>query len=622
MVTQTITLSMIPGVTTPRIYASQFDTGLRVFEFNLVDDGGNFSIPTGATVLMNAQKQDGTIISQTCTWVGSKVTADCTTQLSSLAGCVMCEIRVVTTGSTVAGSANFVLYVEPSPIDSGIVSESDINDITELVDEATEAALTAKSFVEDWLEENITQETGYVLDTSLTVSNAAADAKVAGDWIRASFFTDEASGSVASFPDGADGVPVKDLTVSVQAQQSGTGDPSPDNVRPITGWSGAKVVRCGKNILENNVTESKDPNVTIVKNADGSLTINGTLTSTTIVVYNFATNPATAEQNNQIKYIPNGTYHVSTGRNNTDIKIQVVGSNTSGTSGITSIINTNDGEFTIDDTYKYNWVRLYIYAGTYTNVTIYPMIRPSSIADATYEPYNGTTYTVSFGSAGTVYGGTLDITTGVLTATHYMDVLDSTKTYGSSSGTAADSIIMTYNASANAAPSHNESSTIGCISSYLPETSAYTSWRVATPSIAFNSGGTNIWLRLPNVSTKAAGKAYLAANPLTVVYPLATPQTFALTPTQVTSLLGNNNIFADCGGSDVTYRADPRLYLEKLTNPDSDMTADANIASGSYFMVGNRLYLATSAISLGASIVPGTNCTATDLASALNAINA
>lgn len=35
--------------------------------------------------------------------------------------------------------------------------------------------------ITDWLEENITQETGYVIDSSLTVAGAAADAKAVGD---------------------------------------------------------------------------------------------------------------------------------------------------------------------------------------------------------------------------------------------------------------------------------------------------------------------------------------------------------------------------------------------------------------------------------------------------------
>ena len=47
-----------------------------------------------------------------------------------------------------------------------------------------------------------------------------------------------------------------------------------------------------------------------------------------------------------------------------------------------------------------------------------------------------------------------------------------------------------------------------------------------------------------------------------------------------------------------------------------------NIANGKYFMVGNRLFLSTSAIAQGASIVVGTNCVESNLAEALNALNA
>ena len=50
----------------------------------------------------------------------------------------------------------------------------------------------------------------------------------------------EASGSIASFNDGA-AMPLKSLKVGIEAVQSGTGDPSPTNVRPISGWSAVNV---------------------------------------------------------------------------------------------------------------------------------------------------------------------------------------------------------------------------------------------------------------------------------------------------------------------------------------------------------------------------------------------
>lgn len=51
----------------------------------------------------------------------------------------------------------------------------------------------------------------------------------------------EASGAVASFVDGSDN-PLNDLKIEINAVQSGSGDPSPSNPRPISGWTGANVV--------------------------------------------------------------------------------------------------------------------------------------------------------------------------------------------------------------------------------------------------------------------------------------------------------------------------------------------------------------------------------------------
>lgn len=57
----------------------------------------------------------------------------------------------------------------------------------------------------------------------------------------AAFPTDTASGSIASFSDGADGIPVKSLVAQITPVQEGSGDPSPTNVRPITGRTSATI---------------------------------------------------------------------------------------------------------------------------------------------------------------------------------------------------------------------------------------------------------------------------------------------------------------------------------------------------------------------------------------------
>lgn len=56
--------------------------------------------------------------------------------------------------------------------------------------------------------------------------------------------------AIASFADGADNMPLKSLVVDIPATQSGTGDPSPENVRPFVGRTDVSVTRTGKNLFD------------------------------------------------------------------------------------------------------------------------------------------------------------------------------------------------------------------------------------------------------------------------------------------------------------------------------------------------------------------------------------
>lgn len=88
---------------------------------------------------------------------------------------------------------------------------------------------------------------------------------------------DTASGDPASFPDGADGAPVVDLTVDVDLAQSGSGTPSPANVRPITPWTGLTLSHSG--------ADTSDPEELAVSWADAAGHIwAGTLDVTTGVL--------------------------------------------------------------------------------------------------------------------------------------------------------------------------------------------------------------------------------------------------------------------------------------------------------------------------------------------------
>jgi len=362
--------------------------------------------------------------------------------------------------------------------------------------------------------------------------------------IYSAYPTDTASGSIASFFDGADNIPLKSLVVDINPVQSGSGDPSPDNVRPITGWTGAKVTRAGKNLLPNTAVTSTVQGVTYTVNSDGSISSNGTSTGWQGLKISEFTLGA-------------GQYKLLSGV----IPAQRYYSYFSLLNGSVEVANTsNDGikSFTISEDTTLTCRLFSRPNAVLNNVMNHPMILLESDTDTTYTPFVGyDTYSITFPTeAGTVYGGSLDVLTGVLTVYPYY-------------------------------ASYNGETLTGRWISDRDVYAVGTTPTIGAQVVNIGAEGTEI----------------------------------QLSPHEVKSLLGQNNIFADTGDSAVEYRADTKLYIERLTEPDADMIADANITSGSYFMVGNTLYKATANIASGSAVIEGTNATRKSLSEALNEIN-
>ena len=92
-----------------------------------------------------------------------------------------------------------------------------------------------------------------IIDTTLSNAGQAADAKTTGDSFSALHnlisrmeIYCTASGNPATFSD-ADAANMKNLRVTLTPTQSGSGDPSPTNIRPISGVSSVSVTRTGQN---------------------------------------------------------------------------------------------------------------------------------------------------------------------------------------------------------------------------------------------------------------------------------------------------------------------------------------------------------------------------------------
>ena len=83
------------------------------------------------------------------------------------------------------------------------------------------------------------------------------------------------------------------VKVSWEPVQEGSGDPSPDNIRPITGRDAVSVTRCGKNIVESLYQPGftkKTNGLTFTVNDDYSVTVSGTATALTFYNFKFLRN--------------------------------------------------------------------------------------------------------------------------------------------------------------------------------------------------------------------------------------------------------------------------------------------------------------------------------------------
>jgi len=287
--------------------------------------------------------------------------------------------------------------------------------------------------------------------------------------------TDTAAGPIASFPDGADNAPLKSLVVGINPVQSGKDDPSPTNVRPIIGHTQVNVTMARINIWD----EEWDKGY--VDTADGI----------------FLLYPKYVRSKHKFSIKGGEKYYFACSRTGTLGNAGISFYDENG-DFISSIVIHINGVFTVPDKAKMmaffapsDW-----YTGDYTNdISInYPS------TDTEYHPYSGESIDISFPTeAGTVYGGTLDVLTGVLTVTK--------------------GFIQSYNGE------------------ILPST----------------------WISDRDVYAEGTTPTTGAE----VCYDLATPITYQLTPHEVKSLLGSNNIWADTGDTSLEYRADTTKYINR-----------------------------------------------------------
>ena len=328
--------------------------------------------------------------------------------------------------------------------------------------------------------------------------------------------------------------------VQIEPVQEGEGDPSPENVRPIRGWEAVNVFRYGKNLFPNFIKDTDYPGGSTVKvNADGSITIH----------------KVAGESINQSAKIalPAGECIIWNGLDSGNkIYLQIGWSTAAAATLSTAAI-----------TYKHSGgeIDLYLYSDTQTtgDITLFPTLIPSD-KELLYKPYHGETFTVALGQ--TVYGGTLDVGSGMLTVTNKSVTVTGTGDFTlieiPSWSIAGKEYAMVTTNTKDRAVGYDK-----LICDKLKVGSVSTSGNVW--SLMGNSGGYEVYFKVPGESYEHAKRALIDLAP-TIVYELKNPVTAQLTPQEIRALSGINTLYADAGDVAVSGYSDPNTIINSLAD--------------------------------------------------------
>lgn len=328
---------------------------------------------------------------------------------------------------------------------------------------------------------------------------------------------------LVSFQDAHGGLPLKTCLVSIMPAQSGSGNPTPANVRPISGREHVKVWRFGKNFFPQAdvVVASGTGNETIYFPQPlpaGTYVFSADLTST---------------------YNGNCIAHIIRADNTT---ITVTG--TPGTRAALSFTSPSGNEIIGIRFYVgSNWATSYSNSGAWSNI----QVETGSTATA----YEASETVVDADLPKPVYGGTLDVLTGKLTVTHgYI----SPSEYTGSSLSDTTVVVFTHIPLGKHGTSYNIVSNVATGAARTDANIARYGYAVSQSIVGespllFISASTTA-----HPTTASLSQALLAAGAC-FAYELETPEVYQLTPSQVASLAGQNHVWADTGNITVEYGA-------------------------------------------------------------------
>lgn len=324
------------------------------------------------------------------------------------------------------------------------------------------------------------------------------------------------------------------VTASWEPVQEGSGDPSPDNIRPISGRDAVIVERCGENLLnpKENAYKTYTPyGLTITYIGDNKVHLSGTY-----------------QEDGGSFVILDTRQKLLAGKG-----LKITGFTVEGTKQKYSLYGLRVKNETVIA------MQAQFAKGDVIDMTV-AVVVSGSYAPTTYTPYTGQTATLTLPR--TIYGGTVDAVTGE--GQNLYDVLTLT---GEENWKKDDNYIVLDRATTKINIPLN-----GVCSHFL---------------YRYNYGGDSLFVDSFNIylgSTMAKkytldewkallAAQYAAGTPVQIVYKLATPTPFTATGAQpISALSGVNTVLTDADSVMVTGRADPIKRITDLEDAVASMT--------------------------------------------------
>jgi len=510
-------LNIIPGAVAPIIHASQYDED-REFRANLFEGDQVFELTGEEIISVNVRKTDGNVVTAAVVNTGANYVEFSTTeQMTACAGANLCQLRIENSPRKI-GTLNFILAVERDPLEGGIQSESEINNL-----ETQVAEMVAEEVTTQYDSSNVIFDTEPTDNHGIGYTVTSEGIKTAID--NAFDYDNTASGSIVHIEDGADNIPVKSLLSQIVAVESGNGQPkSPTNPYTISGFDNGVISRCGVNIWNEQWEFG-------YYDASGAPVVDNTYIR--------------SKSNSPIIIKPNTSYYFSLD-NSFDNVQAVLCFYDAGFNFISRVFPIKNVVFTTPaNAYL---MRFYMYSGygvTYNNdISInYPS------TDTQYHAYNGNNYTFTFGQ--TVYGGHFD-NKGNLVVTHSvvdLGTLTYTKTtYGSNTCFYADVPLGKSTGGASQA--------FAICSQYVQASSIYIASnadKTFTFGDAYIHSRSEIKIVDNDYANSTIEQFKTAMDGVQLVYELATPITLSITSQDIPTLLGENNFYSNTGNLEVNY---------------------------------------------------------------------